>query len=298
MFAGHLGISRTVCGLLDRVYWPGLREYVQWAAVDREGTSSVFSPIAHIPSTESSGIPTTDSMASVTADCDVRLLASLLTRSSFRSMSHDSESTLYSAMDSLARPTPAGCSVPIPEWREGPFMAPMPHPRIGDSSDGCAFRCTTYQNSDFAQTLGKFGLPLHHPRFLEWVGASESARLLDMGPGFGTRSLSRAQSVDAARQLHQDVCLMTSNLNILEYVLCLQGTATKLLELTWGRPDFPSAAVDAWCPSLDSVECRYLLFCSDVNNTGAHSGFPEHLAVGRFISGHHSCWCNLMCMTS
>ena len=96
-----------------------------------------------------------------------------------------------------------------------------------------------------------------------------------MGPGAWTRSLSHAQSVDAVRQLHRDVCLMTSNLNILDqYVLCLQGMATKLLELTCGRPDFPSAAVDAavplpqvprasthmeamglWRPSLDYVEC-------------------------------------------
>ena len=28
IFAGHLGVFRTVCRLLDRVYWPGLREYV------------------------------------------------------------------------------------------------------------------------------------------------------------------------------------------------------------------------------------------------------------------------------
>ena len=29
IFAGHLDISRTVCRLLDRVYWPGLREEVR-----------------------------------------------------------------------------------------------------------------------------------------------------------------------------------------------------------------------------------------------------------------------------
>ena len=114
--------------------------------------SSVISPIVHVPSTESSDIPTTDSMASVSADCDDRLLASLLPRSSFQSMSHDpmtSESTFYSAMDSLARPTLAGCSVPTPGWRLKQ-EALMPHPRIGDPSGGCAFRCTTYRNSDFA----------------------------------------------------------------------------------------------------------------------------------------------------
>ena len=29
VFVGHLGVSRTVCRLLDRVYWPGLREDVR-----------------------------------------------------------------------------------------------------------------------------------------------------------------------------------------------------------------------------------------------------------------------------
>ena len=29
IFAGHLGVSRTVCRLLARVYWPGLREVVR-----------------------------------------------------------------------------------------------------------------------------------------------------------------------------------------------------------------------------------------------------------------------------
>ena len=32
---------------------------------------------------------------------------------------------------------------------------------------------------------------VHHLRFLEWVGAPESARLLDCGPGAWIRSLSR-----------------------------------------------------------------------------------------------------------
>ena len=32
IFAGHLGISRTVCRLLDRVYWPGLHDDV-WSYI-------------------------------------------------------------------------------------------------------------------------------------------------------------------------------------------------------------------------------------------------------------------------
>ena len=42
---------------------------------------------------------------------------------------------------------------------------------------------------------------------------------------------------DAALQLHKDVCLMTINLDILDqYVLCLQGTASKILELGLRSP--------------------------------------------------------------
>ena len=79
--------------------------------------------------------------------------------------------------------------------------------------------------------------------------------------------------MDAALQLHRDVCLMTTNLDILDqYVLCLQGTASKILELGLGPRSFPSEEVAAgamgprvrrasvlmeamglWRPSLDPV---------------------------------------------
>ena len=66
---------------------------------------------------------------------------------------------------------------------------------------------------------------------------------------------------------------MTTNLNVIDqYVLCLQGTASKILELSLGSRDFPSAAVAAgaggpraavqlevmglWRPSLDPATYR------------------------------------------
>ena len=72
---------------------------------------------------------------------------------------------------------------------------------------------------------------------------------------------------------------MTTNLNILDqYVLCLQGKASKILELTLGSRDFPYAAVAAgamaprvrrasvhteamglWRPSLDPAGCPWTL---------------------------------------
>ena len=92
-----------------------------------------------------------------------------------------------------------------------------------------------------------------------------------MGPERWLHSLTREQAIDAASQLHRDVCLMTSNLDILDqYMLCLQGTASKILDITLGSREFPSAAVAAaeppahraavqmeamglWRPSVDPV---------------------------------------------
>ena len=62
-------------------------------------------------------------------------------------------------------------------------------------------------------------------------------------------SMSRLQTVDAARQLQHDACLMTSNLNVLDqYILCLQGMASELLELVVGHHDFLSMVVDSTAP--------------------------------------------------
>ena len=79
--------------------------------------------------------------------------------------------------------------------------------------------------------------------------------------------------MDAAIQLHWDVCLMATNLDVLDqYALSLQGTASKILKLGLDPRGFPSAEVAAgalgpwvrralvqmeamgmWRPSLDSV---------------------------------------------
>ena len=41
--------------------------------------------------------------------------------------------------------------------------------------------------------------------------------------------------MDAALQLHKDVCLMITNLDVLDqYVLCLKGTASENLKLVLG----------------------------------------------------------------
>ena len=147
---------------------------------------------------------------------------------------------------------------PVPRWRlawEGLFLSERSSSSLHCFGDGCAFRYTTYRPTDYATPNGEFGVPMHHPRFLEWIGLPESACLLEKGPVMWLNSLSRDQAMDAALQLHKDVCLMTTNLDVMDqYVLCLQGTASKILELGLGSRCFPSEEMAA--SALGPRVCR------------------------------------------
>ena len=85
----------------------------------------------------------------------------------------------------------------VPRWRlarEGPFLSERSSSALGSFGAGCAFRNTTYRASDYLSPSGEFGIPLNHPRFLEWIGVPESASLLEMGPGRWLNALSRDKS--------------------------------------------------------------------------------------------------------
>ena len=137
----------------------------------------------------------------------------------------------------------------IPRWRlarEGPFMNEPSEASLRVLGKGCAFRHTTYSVEDHAPPHGGLGVPLNHPRFLEWVGAPASAWLLEMSPGQWRDTLSRDQAMTAAMQLHKDTCLMNTNLDILDqYALSLHGAASKILQKTIGGSPYSMAAVAA-----------------------------------------------------
>ena len=165
----------------------------------------------------------------------------------------------------------------MPRWRlarEGPFPNERSQASLRVLGKGCAFRHTTYNVEDHAPPEGGLGVPLNHPRFLEWIGAPESAWLLEMSPGQWCDTLSRDQAMTAAMQLHRDACLMNTNLDILDqYALALHGTASKILQKTIGGNPYPRAEVAAaaqgtrarrasvhmealglWRPSMDPVQ--------------------------------------------
>ena len=74
--------------------------------------------------------------------------------------------------------------------REGPFdtgATPMDtedSPFIITGMPGCPYRMTSYTGTALVDADATYGLQLHHPRFLEFIGAPESARLLNNSPSF------------------------------------------------------------------------------------------------------------------
>ena len=154
----------------------------------------------------------------------------------------------------FTRPTSSGDCEAIPRWRlarEGPFPNVRSRASLRVLGKGCAFRHTTYSAEHHAIPEGGLGVPLNHPRFLEWLGAPDSAWLLEMSPGHWCDTLSRDQAMSAAMQLHRDACLMQTNLDILDqYTLALDGTASKMLQKTIGGGPYPRAEVAFAAPGL------------------------------------------------
>ena len=140
----------------------------------------------------------------------------------------------------------------VPRWRlarEGPFPNERSQASLRVLGKGCLFRRTSYEWNDHAPPKGGLGVPLNHPRFLEWVGTPDTAWLLEMSPGHWCDTLSRDRALTAAMQLHKDACLMKSNLDVLDqYALALHGTASTILQRTIGGGSFPGAEVRTGAP--------------------------------------------------
>ena len=80
---------------------------------------------------------------------------------------------------------------------------------------GCPYRFSESGGLPFSDENPAYGLQIHHPRFLEFVGAPESARLLDCSPTFWVDQLGKEQAMVAAINLQRDARVMLSNLQIL-----------------------------------------------------------------------------------
>ena len=93
-------------------------------------------------------------------------------------------------------------------------------PRLLQGTQGYPFRMTSYdgENSgpDFTPA---YGVQLHDPRLLEYVGAPESARLLSRSPEYWVHHMGKEKALSAALQLQHDAGLILSNVQVLQQLV-------------------------------------------------------------------------------
>ena len=120
---------------------------------------------------------------------------------------------------------------------EGPFNIhrvrhhPATPLRSLPEGQDCPFRITSYDleigETDSTQ---EYGVQLHDPRLLEYVGAPESARLLSRDPEYWVEHMGRKKTLSAALQLQHDAGLILSNVQILQQlVTALHGASANVM---------------------------------------------------------------------
>ena len=135
--------------------------------------------------------------------------------------------------------------------REGPFDAgatPMDtedSPLISMGMPGCPYLMTSYTGTDMVDADATYGLQLHHPRFLEFIGAPELARLLNQSPSFWVNRLGQECAMAAAVNLQRDAGLMMSNLQILaQFVTLLHRMSSEMMSIGVDHMVFPVEEVE------------------------------------------------------
>ena len=135
--------------------------------------------------------------------------------------------------------------------REGPFDAgtdPMDtedSPLIITGMPGCPYRMTSYTGTALMDADAAYGLQLHHPRFLEFIGSPESARLLNHSPSFWVNRLGEECAMAAAVNLQRDAGLMMSNLQILaQFVTSLHRMSSEMMSTGVGHVVFSVEEVE------------------------------------------------------
>ena len=95
-----------------------------------------------------------------------------------------------------------------------------------------------------------YGVQLHDPRLLEYVGATESARLLSFSPEYWVNHMGREKTLSAALQLQHDAGLILSNVQVLQQlVTALNRVSSDVMRAVHGRRPFPTNAMQQVMPS-------------------------------------------------
>ena len=95
-----------------------------------------------------------------------------------------------------------------------------------------------------------YGVQLHDPRLLEYVGAPEPARLLTRSPEYWLHHMGREKTLSAALQLQHDAGLILSNLQVLQQlVTAFNKTSSDVMRVVHDRRPFPTDAIHQVVPT-------------------------------------------------
>ena len=109
----------------------------------------------------------------------------------------------------------------------------------------CQFRMTSYDDRDSRDDLDPaYGIHLHDPSMMEYMGAPESARLLGRSPEYWLEHMGRDRAVAAALRLHHDASLIMTNVQVMsQFVTSLNRTASEVMRAVYAREPFLTEAV-------------------------------------------------------
>ena len=102
-----------------------------------------------------------------------------------------------------------------------------------DGMRDCQYRMTSYGEENGGPDFSPaYGIQLHDPRLLEYVGAPELARLLSRSPEYWLHHLGHEKTRAAALQLQHDASLILSNVQVLQQFVTslnvVRGHASRL----------------------------------------------------------------------
>ena len=172
--------------------------------------------------------------------------------------------------------------------REGPFDVHQdrPHsgasPRLLDDVQGCQFRMALYDEeqsgTDFTPA---YGVQLHDPRLLEYVGAPESARLLSRSrPEYWVHHMGREKTLSAALQLQHDAGLIPSDVQVLQQlVTALNRMLSNMMRVVNGRRPFPTNAMQQVMPSYRVRRAAHYMTVMGLWRPPTTSEIPEPLPL-------------------
>ena len=139
--------------------------------------------------------------------------------------------------------------------REGPFDAcdaahdPGQSPIVMDSMAGCQYRMTSYEEQMNISDLDpSYGIHMHDPRVIEYMGAPESARLPGRTPEYWLEHMGRERTIQAALRLHHDASLIMTNIQIMSQLATSFSRTASVMRTVHDREPFQTDAFDLVTP--------------------------------------------------